>query len=278
MKPKTNVFVVFWLIGMISSLLVLLYVNKIVGIIGLVFFNILILYVLYKYSFLIVIHSHKYGLLNKKFFESKSKGYMNEDNRWKIARKTIIELVNPKKGEKILDIACGYGFSSIECAVKGADVTSLDISKTALEWTKRIGKKKGVNLKIIESDAVSLKGVEEKNFDKAIYANITEHLLNEDTLKSFKNCNKILKDKGYVFIYCPNGNHYSEYIRLKPIEGHIGLKSMEELVDLLEKADFDIVKKYYKPGAVPILKELDILFQDYIPIFRKRLCIVARKR
>ena len=42
------------------------------------------------------------------------------------------------EGKKVLEIGCGSGFLSVECALRGGKVTAVDINKNALDETKNL--------------------------------------------------------------------------------------------------------------------------------------------
>lgn len=47
----------------------------------------------------------------------------------------LIECLDVRKGERVLEIGCGSGVVSIHCASNGCDVTSVDINPYAVELT-----------------------------------------------------------------------------------------------------------------------------------------------
>jgi trans-aconitate methyltransferase len=49
----------------------------------------------------------------------------------------VVELLNPKKGERILDIGCGTGDLSNEIAKLGADVIGMDVSTEMVEKARK---------------------------------------------------------------------------------------------------------------------------------------------
>jgi 2-polyprenyl-3-methyl-5-hydroxy-6-metoxy-1,4-benzoquinol methylase len=49
----------------------------------------------------------------------------------------LLRVLNPKKGESILDLACGQGFFSREISKKGAVVTGVDISPELIAIAKK---------------------------------------------------------------------------------------------------------------------------------------------
>lgn len=55
-------------------------------------------------------------------------------------------------GKKFLEIGCGSGIVSITAAVRGADVTAVDINPVAVECTRRNAEKSGVKINAFVSD------------------------------------------------------------------------------------------------------------------------------
>src|SRR3989338_9315460 len=63
----------------------------------------------------------------KEFLNNKSLSYI---------KKKQLKLLNPKEGDRILDIGCGRSEVLYHCAKQGAAVFGLDYSKDALEISK----------------------------------------------------------------------------------------------------------------------------------------------
>lgn len=56
------------------------------------------------------------------------------------------------KGKKFLEIGCGSGIVSITAAVRGAEVTAVDINPRAAECTLHNAEKSGVKIRAFQSD------------------------------------------------------------------------------------------------------------------------------
>ena len=64
----------------------------------------------------------------------------------------LIESLDVRPGERILEIGCGSGVVSIHCAKNGCSVTSVDINPSAVECTRENAMLNGVDMDVRESD------------------------------------------------------------------------------------------------------------------------------
>src|SRR5687768_13013787 len=55
---------------------------------------------------------------------------------WKLAE-DLIAMLDPKPGERILDLGCGTGHLTAQIAAAGCDVVGLDVSESMLETARR---------------------------------------------------------------------------------------------------------------------------------------------
>ena len=67
----------------------------------------------------------------------------------------LIESLDVREGERILEIGCGSGIVSIHCASNGADMTCVDINPDAVELNKANFKSNGLKADIRQSDLYS---------------------------------------------------------------------------------------------------------------------------
>ncbi len=67
----------------------------------------------------------------------------------------LIESLDIRPGERVLEVGCGSGVVSIHCARSGAEVVSVDVNPRAVELTGRNAKANGVALDVRESDVYS---------------------------------------------------------------------------------------------------------------------------
>lgn len=108
---------------------------------------------------------------------------------------TLLSWLDPKPGEKILDVGCGDGFYTEKIARKGAEVTGIDIRKKALIRARN--RALSQKLHFLEMNAEEL-DFPENYFDKVISFCVIEHL--QDDEKTLRQIARLLKPGGRLFI------------------------------------------------------------------------------
>lgn len=201
----------------------------------------------------------------------------------------ILSLVKPRPQEVILDLGCGVGVVTIECARFGARAMGLDYSELAIRRAEGLLSRQAVGaagLLVARSDRIPIAA---ESFDKIVAADLIEHLYPEEHEATIEECYRVLKPGGLLLIYSPAPGHFFE--RVRRLGRHVGLgfqygrlhvhmKEMMYVVNALEHTGFNIEKNYFAPSHVPILKPLETLLM-YTPVvgtlFRRRICVRARK-
>lgn len=67
----------------------------------------------------------------------------------------LIESLDVRPGERVLEVGCGSGVVSIHCASNGCDVTSVDLNPFAVELTRSNFERNGLTADVRESDVYS---------------------------------------------------------------------------------------------------------------------------
>jgi len=122
------------------------------------------------------------------------KSFLTEE-RNKREAELIAKLLDLKRGEKVLDVACGHGRHSLLLAKMGYVVTGVDITPLFIEKAKKNAQSAGVDVEFIVGDARELNFV--KEFDAAfmVFTSFGYYGL-EDDFKILKSISKALKDNG----------------------------------------------------------------------------------
>jgi len=165
----------------------------------------------------------------------------------------VVELLNPQKGEKILDLGCGDGTLALELEKFGAEVVAVDLSEDMVAKSKE----KGLNAHVMSATEL----VYENQFD-AIFSNAVLHWVKESQL-AVKKIHKALKNNGrFVAEFGGYGN--IQHIRLAMKEVFSKHKEYGEFVDpwyfptvteyqeILESVGFKVEQIELIPRPTPI--------------------------
>lgn len=107
----------------------------------------------------------------------------------------ILRLTDIKKGEFVLDLACGNGFFAREFSKKGAKVTGIDISPELIEIAKKNSPKE---IEYFISPADNIAHIKEKSVDKIAVILAIQNI--ENISGVFTECNRVLKNGGKLFL------------------------------------------------------------------------------
>ncbi|NDD59550.1 MAG: class I SAM-dependent methyltransferase [Chlamydiae bacterium] len=112
-----------------------------------------------------------------------------------VIKPNLIRLLDVKKGENILDLACGQGFFSRSMHELGATVTGVDIGKELLEIAKE---KSSKDIRYLNTSADNLKILRDGEFDKAICVLAMQNI--EHMQKTISEVSRVLKSGGSFYL------------------------------------------------------------------------------
>jgi len=170
-----------------------------------------------------------------------------------LAHREIISFLKKffKKEFSVLDCACGTGkfLEKLNKMGMDFDLSGIDESKNMIKTAE---KKRGNDIEFKLSRIEKIPFPDEK-FD--LLTIIDAFYYFKDKEMSISECNRVLKKRGYFFIFTPRYDNFFQKFLLGPLAGfsskvfffneekdstHL---SFEELKKLAEKNDFELVKK-----------------------------------
>ncbi len=155
-----------------------------------------------------------------------------------------------RKGGKVLELGCGYGYLSLELARNGLDVLGVDLSPKSIEIAKQFAKENTFKetfglLKYKCADIISMT-LEDESFDSIIFFSTLHHM--PDLNQLFPRLQKALKKGGNLIIVEPLRGEFTKksaeyvailrtvlpfYIPFKDKVENLGNKSWGEYVQCI---------------------------------------------
>ena len=128
----------------------------------------------------------------------------------------LIEKLGLNGGEKILDLACGFGRHSLELARRGFDVTGVDITPQYIKYASEQAEKEQINAGFICSDIRDVSFTNEFDVVLNMADGAIGYLENDaENLKIFNVISKALKSGGEHFMDIMNGNYANTHFPCK---------------------------------------------------------------
>lgn len=122
-----------------------------------------------------------------------------DEKGWNRLLKIFENSVNPKPGERLIDLGCGTGAFTRRLMKYGLELFGIDISQKSIEYASRLSK--GQEIKFIVGNIEQLPFPNE-SFDLVVLGAVLHHFL--DFSKVVQETYRILKDKGRFFSFDPN--------------------------------------------------------------------------
>lgn len=198
----------------------------------------------------------------------------------------IEKMLKLQPEDRILDVPCGFGRHCIELALRGYNVTGMELNALQIEHAKEMMKKKGVNFEIVPADMRSIP-------HKCVYTKLVNfftsfgYFSDEENLETLRQFHAALKTGGMILMHMSTregiilnlqphsvkrtkeGWHYLEERRFDPINSRIRnrrtivkpggemdvkdyemrLYSPRELLELLKSVGFEIAGVYNEKGG-----------------------------
>ena len=163
----------------------------------------------------------------------------------RIEWRDMLEWLDQKEGERILDIACGGGELSLKIAEKGCEIYGIDMSENAIKSAKRLAEREKIMCEFEIGSAEDLP-YPDGYFDKAICSSSLEHF--KDDIKALKEMHRVLKPNGTVVL---TTDSFTYPIRDELKEKHseiayvVNYYTAEKLKERFEIAGFEMNRSKY---------------------------------
>ncbi len=114
---------------------------------------------------------------------------------------------NILKGEKVLDLACGYGRVTIPLAQAGVEITGIDLDKNLIKYAKEQSAKLNLKIRFDVGDMIKLP-YQSNSFNKifCLWNSFTDLLTIKEQKAALNEMWRVLKTDGCAFLVLPNGD------------------------------------------------------------------------
>ncbi len=112
----------------------------------------------------------------------------------------ILERMGDLRGKRVLDVGAGLGETSVYFALRGAEVTMVDVSPQMVDFAVRLGRSRGVEITGLVSAAEDI-NVDCDHYDFVYMANLLHHV--DDRDRVLERVRAALKPGGWIFTWDP---------------------------------------------------------------------------
>ena len=208
--------------------------------------------------------------------EAMASAYVERTPWTELRLRALEEAVEPKPGDRILDLGCAAGALTHFFVGFGAVVVGIDSEPRAIAKARELFPR----LDFREADVRDLP-FRDDSFDKAVAGDLVEHLDDETLHAMLREVRRVLVPGGTLSIYTPNPGHVIERLKARNLilaqnPTHIGLRTAHELALLLEDNGYTVERNEWTPSFFRGLRALERALGPRLESFRYRICLRAR--
>lgn len=202
--------------------------------------------------------------------------YLDQTPWTRLRLGAVRDLVEPSPGERALDLGCAGGAVTHFLSTFGCEVVGVDSEPLAVETAAGLFP----DLRFQVADVTDLPFAD-SSFEKAVAADLAEHLEDETFDRMLREVARVLVPGGTLSIYTPNRAHAVERLKARDLllarnETHVGLRDAGSLRAALRAAGFAIDRDEWRPSFIPGLRALERLGGAHAALLRYRLCLRGR--
>jgi SAM-dependent methyltransferase len=214
---------------------------------------------------------------DERFMDTMASEY-HEQTAWtKLRLEAVRTLVDPQPGERVLDLGCATGAVSHFLSGLDCETVGVDAEPRALERARRLFPELQFQLA-----NVARLPFDDGAFDKAVAADVVEHLDDETFRAMLRETRRVLRPGGTLSIYTPNPRHPIERLKERDLilarnPTHIGLRDRATLEAMLREARFAVELSEWRASFIRGLRLVERRGGRRIESLRYRLCLRVRR-
>jgi ubiquinone/menaquinone biosynthesis C-methylase UbiE len=212
------------------------------------------------------------------FMEAMASEYERQTPWTRMRLENVRLLVDPRPGDRVLDLGSAAGSIAHFLSTLGCEAVGVDLSEPGVARARE----RYPALRFEVADVTALP-FPDGSFDKAVAADVTEHLDDAALRGMLAEAQRVLAPGGTLSIHTPNPKHVIERMKARNLvlaqnPTHIGLRTGPELRAELERAGFTIELDLRRPGFYPVLRTLERAARGRVELLGYRICLRARSQ
>ena len=210
------------------------------------------------------------------FMDRMASAYLERTPWTELRLAAVKDLLEPHSGDRIVDLGCAAGAVTHFLSELGCDVVGVDAESRAIEKARSLFPQ----LEFVLADVRTLP-FDDASFDKAVAADLVEHLDDETFRAMLRELRRVLVPGGTFTLYTPNPRHVIERLKARDLilaqnPTHIGLRDAPTLGRLLREEGFAVERLEWRPSFFRGLRAVERVAGRRLEWFRYRLCLRAR--
>jgi SAM-dependent methyltransferase len=214
---------------------------------------------------------------DERFVDTMASAYLERTPWTKLRLEAVRALVEPQPGDRVLDLGCAAGAVSHFLSTLGCETVGIDAEPLAIDKARELFPELQFQL----ANVVRVP-FEEASFDKAVAADLVEHLDDESLAAMLRETRRVLRPAGTLSIYTPNPKHPIERLKSRNLilaenPTHIGLRDAATLEAMLRRGGFEIEVADWRPSFFRGLRLVERAGGRRVESLRYRLCFRAKR-
>jgi SAM-dependent methyltransferase len=211
------------------------------------------------------------------FMRTMASAYLDQTAWTRLRLATVRALVEPAPGDRVLDLGCAAGAVTHYLSTFGCDAVGVDAEALAVEVAGSTFP--GLRFELADVTALPFAAA---TFEKAVAADLVEHLDDAAFAAMLAEVHRVLVPGGTLSVYTPNPRHPIERLKARNLllaenPTHVGLRTEGALAAGLGAAGLAVDRREWRPGFVPGLRLVERLGGGRFETLRYRLALRGRK-
>src|SRR6516165_4817633 len=215
---------------------------------------------------------------DEQFMDTMASEYLERSAWTELRLEAVRSLVEPQPGDRVLDLGCAAGAISDYLSSLGCETVGVDAEPLAVEKARELFPALSFQLA-----NVARLPFEDSSFDKAVAADLVEHLDDQTFRAMLRETKRVLRPGGTLSLYTPNPRHPIERLKARDLilaqnQTHIGLRDAVTLETMLREGGFGVDRSEWRASFIRGLRLVERGGGARFESLRYRLCVRGVKR